>query len=181
MAVIVLATILVFAQGIHSQDNISLAPLKKLNDVVTSRLKERLKEATAADFSEHFKRLQEAADLPIYQLDEKIMAYNELNLLQRTDASLGSTSEPEDRNGTFSEDGPLLRQDMTFTMFEKRILRILKRLGIYDNFTVRVFNAIFSDEKQLRKLKKKLDELGKEDKDSDKDKDLLWGHVIDLF
>ncbi|XP_039501113.1 uncharacterized protein LOC120457690 [Drosophila santomea] len=181
MAIIVLATILVLSQGIQSQDNISLAPLKKLNDVVTSRLKERLKEATPADFSEHYKRLQQAADLPIYQLDEKIMAYNELNLLQQTDDSLGSTSEPPALNGTVSEDGPVLRQDMTFTMFERRILRILKRLGIYDNFTVRVFNAIFSDEKQLRKLKKKLDELDKEDKDTDKDKDILWGHVLDLF
>ncbi|EDW45909.1 GM26774 [Drosophila sechellia] len=110
------------------------------------------------------------------------MAYNELNLLQRADISSGSTSEPVIRNGTSSEDGPALRQG-TYTPFEKQILRLLRRLGIYDSFTVRVFKAIFSDEEQLKKLKKKLDELGKKDKDTDKDndKDLLWAHIIDLF
>ncbi|EDV58807.1 uncharacterized protein LOC6541477 [Drosophila erecta] len=178
MAFIVLATILVLSQGIQCQDSISSAPLKKLNAVVTSRLKERLKEASAADFAGHYERLQQAADLPIFQLDEKIMAYNELNHLQRTDASSGSTSEPAVRNET---DGAVLRQNMEFTMFERRILRLLRRLGIYDRFTARVFNAIFSDEMQLRKLKKKLDELGKEDKDKDNDKDVLWGHVFELF
>lgn len=183
MAIIVLAAILVLSQGIKSQDNISLDPLEKLNDVVTSRLKERLKEATTSDFSGQYKRLQQAADLPLFQLDEKIMAYNELNLIQRTDISSVSTSEPVIRNGSSSGDGPALRQGMTYTQFERQILRLLRRLGIYDSFTVRVFKAIFSDEEQLKKLKKKLDELGKKDKDTDKDndKDLLWAHIIDLF
>ncbi|XP_002042042.2 uncharacterized protein LOC6617730 [Drosophila sechellia] len=182
MAIIVLAAILVLSQGIQGQDNISLDPLEKLNDVVTSRLKERLEAATPADFPGQYKRLEQAADLPLFQLDEKIMAYNELNLLQRADISSGSTSEPVIRNGTSSEDGPALRQG-TYTPFEKQILRLLRRLGIYDSFTVRVFKAIFSDEEQLKKLKKKLDELGKKDKDTDKDndKDLLWAHIIDLF
>lgn len=182
MTIIVLAAILVLSQGIQSQDNISLDPLEKLNDVVTSRLKERLKEADS-DFSGQYKRLQQAADLPLFQLDEKIMAYNELNLIQRTDISSVSTSEPVIRNGSSSGDGPALRQGMTYTQFERQILRLLRRLGIYDSFTVRVFKAIFSDEEQLKKLKKKLDELGKKDKDTDKDndKDLLWAHIIDLF
>jgi len=84
--------------------------------------------------------------------------------------------------GTLSKEEPGLRQGNPAGKdknFEKRVLNLLRKLGIYDNFTTRVFNAIFSDEKQLKKLKKKLDELGKQDKAADQDD--LWSFVHELF
>ncbi|KAI8043547.1 hypothetical protein M5D96_004879 [Drosophila gunungcola] len=98
-------------------------------------------------------------------------------LLQRNDEYLGATKAPATQNGALSEEGPALRQQ--FNQFEKKIIRLLKRLGIYDNFTARVFNAIFSDESQLKKLKKKLDDLDKQERDADND--TLWEYVFELF
>ncbi|KAH8353434.1 hypothetical protein KR084_010937 [Drosophila pseudotakahashii] len=177
MKVLVLAAILLLSQGIQSQESVPLEPLKKLNDVVTSRLRKGLQEARRGDCSMTLLQLQQAVELPLSQLAHKIEALNAFNLPRRDVGSIGSSSI---RNGTLSGEGAALRQGATPTNkdFQKKVLQILRRLGIYDNFTTRVFNAIFSDEKQLRKLKKKLDDLGKEDKSADQD---LWNFVIDLY
>ncbi|XP_017012066.2 uncharacterized protein [Drosophila takahashii] len=177
MEVLVLAAILLLSQGIQSQESVSWEPLRKLNDVVTSRLKESLQQARRGDCSMTLLQLQQAVELPLSQLAQKIEALNVFNLPRR---DVGSTGTQSVLNGTLSNESNALRQGVTITNndFDKKVLQLLRRLGIYDNFTTRVFNAIFSDEKQLRKLKKKLDDLGKEDKAADQD---LWNFVFDLY
>lgn len=66
-----------------------------------------------------------------------------------------------------------------YTKFEKKVLKLLKKLGIYDEFAVRVFKAVFSNEEQLKKLKKKLDELGEDEISSENDS--LWDLIFYLF
>ncbi|XP_037710628.1 uncharacterized protein LOC119547722 [Drosophila subpulchrella] len=171
MEIVVLAAILLMSQGIQSQENVSWDQLRKLNDVVTSRLKESLQKARLAECSSTLMMLQQAVELPISQLANKIEAFNIFN----------RSGSPASLNGTLSKEEPGLRQGNKGKdkNFEKRVLKLLRKLGIYDNFTTRVFNAIFSDEKQLKKLKKKLDELGKQDKAADQDD--LWSFVHELF
>ncbi|XP_017065386.2 uncharacterized protein LOC108104050 [Drosophila eugracilis] len=178
MAILVLTVILLLGQGILSQNTKSLEPLTKLNEIVTSRLKESLKEAQPGEFSSHYLKLQQAAELPFYQLDQKIMVFNEINVLQQNESSLNSTSAPVNQNDTLTEEASALRQ-LSDREFRRRVLRLLKRLGIYDSFTDRVFKAILSDEKQLRMLKKKLDSLGDDNKEVSKD--ALWSFIHDLF
>jgi len=182
MEIVVLAVILLMSQGIQSQENVSWDQLRKLNDVVTDRLKESLQKARLAECSSTLMMLQQAVELPISQLANKIESLNIFNRSQRDEDSVGSTGSPVSLNGTLSKEEPGLRQGNPAGKdknFEKRVLNLLRKLGIYDNFTTRVFNAIFSDEKQLKKLKKKLDELGKQDKAADQDD--LWSFVHELF
>ncbi|XP_016987808.1 uncharacterized protein LOC108050585 [Drosophila rhopaloa] len=177
MAFLIFAAILLMSHGIQSQKKAYLDPLIKLSDIITARLEESLKDLRAGEFSSYYTKLQQAAKLPFSKLDEKITALNMFRLLQRTDESFGSTRTPAIQNGSLPENGPALRQK--FTQSEKKILNLLMRLGIYDNFTARVFKAIFSDEQQLKKLKKKLDDLDK--KEMDDGKDSLWDFLLDLF
>jgi len=182
MEIVVLAAILLMSQGIQSQENVSWDQLRKLDDVVTSRLKESLQKARLAECSSTLMMLQQAVELPISQLANKIESLNIFNRSQRDEDSVASTGSPASLNGTLSKEEPGLRQGNPAGKdknFEKRVLNLLRKLGIYDNFTTRVFNAIFSDEKQLKKLKKKLDELGKQDKAADQDD--LWSFVHELF
>ncbi|XP_016962997.1 uncharacterized protein LOC108033242 [Drosophila biarmipes] len=181
MESVVLAAILLVSQGIQGQDTVSLGPLRKLDDVVTSRLKESLQKARLGECSPKLMMLQQAVELPISQLAEKIDALNIFNLPRRDGDSFGSTGSSAAVNGTLSDEGPGLRQGTIVGNkdFEKQVLNLLRKLGIYDNFTDRVFKAILSDEKQLKKLKKKLDDLGKEDKTVDHAD--LWASVFDLF
>ncbi|XP_052851558.1 uncharacterized protein LOC128261749 [Drosophila gunungcola] len=177
MAFLVFAAILLMSNGIQSQKKVFLDPITKLNDIITARLEESLHDSRTGEFPSQYISLRRAAKLPISQLDEKIKAFNMFRLLQRNDEYLGATKAPATQNGALSEEGPALRQQ--FNQFEKKIIRLLKRLGIYDNFTARVFNAIFSDESQLKKLKKKLDDLDKQERDADND--TLWEYVFELF
>ncbi|KAH8272153.1 hypothetical protein KR018_004035 [Drosophila ironensis] len=168
----VLVTVALFWSGTYSQNEIHFNRLTKLNDVVTTRIKNTLTEYNSNshnNFNPYYTDLQIAVKLPIMQLDSKIMTFNNFSFFEREDSSLTKTNE--NMHGGFTRQG--------FNQFEKKILKLLKKIGIYDNFTVRVFKAIFSDEDQLKKLKNKLDKLGLED--GIPDCDSLWDFIIYLF
>ncbi|XP_017050567.2 uncharacterized protein LOC108094489 [Drosophila ficusphila] len=176
MVILLLAAILLLSQGIQSQDNVTADPLTKLDDIVTSRLKEGLKDLWPSEYAPYYLKLQQIAELPISQLDEKVKALNMVRFLIQSGESFNTAETSGIQNQTLSKENPALKQ-LTDKQFNKKVIKLLKRLGIYDNFTDRVFRAIFSDEKQLRKLKKKLADLDKDDED----KDTLWEFVFNLF
>ncbi|KAH8251517.1 hypothetical protein KR038_011890, partial [Drosophila bunnanda] len=164
----VVAIILIF--GIRGYQTIR-EPLSRLNDVLTTRIKEILKEHALDELPSHYISLQRAAELPIFLLDKKIEAYNTLKVMQETEflVPINSTIYSGRASGAHHEP----------SRFESKLLKLIKKLGIRDNFTARVFKAIFSDEKQLKKLKMKLDELEKDDMNSNSDS--LWDFIIDML
>ncbi|KAH8376557.1 hypothetical protein KR093_000114 [Drosophila rubida] len=157
-------------------------PLEKLNDIVTIKIKSKLKEHQDSpaktqdkEFLRHFQRLSLAADLPLDQLDEKIRAYH---AYRDYDEQQQSNSNADQNQGQ-----PLIRQTVemeSYSSFEKRVIKLLERLGVYDRYTERVFRAIFSDDKLLRALKMRLEALDK--KPDNKDGDCcLWDFIHNLF
>ncbi|XP_068150992.1 uncharacterized protein [Drosophila tropicalis] len=174
-------------QCIARQEAFPMESLVKLHDLVTIRIKATLEQEQNIhpneEFMRHYKLLADAAELPFELLDEKIVVYNAYKAY--TEAQLGGTETLNtDQSLEVDDETNRLTSRQSFSKFEKKILKLLKKLGIYDPFSERVFKAIFSDEKQLKKLKKKLDELGKkekEDKEKDEDKEVLWDFVYGLF
>ncbi|EDW02957.1 uncharacterized protein LOC6562607 [Drosophila grimshawi] len=175
-----LLLLLVQMQCIHGNSEVAQQPLLRLNEILTNRItnmlskyKDLRNQSDNKESLQQYKRLAMAAGLPFAQLDEKIRAYNAYlahdMMLQRNElASLFGNSSSANRIAPESN-----------TAFEQRVVNILKRLGVYDRFTERVFRAIFSDEQQLMKLKKRLEEL---DDDEDNSPDCyLWDAVFGLF
>ncbi|EDW76233.1 uncharacterized protein Dwil_GK15346 [Drosophila willistoni] len=173
---------LLLMQCIARQEAFPMESLVKLHDLVTIRIKTTLEQEQNIhpneEFMRHYKLLADAAELPFELLDEKIVVYNAYKAY--TEAQLGGTDQSLEVN---DETENRLTSRQSFSTFEKRILKLLKKLGIYDPFSERVFKAIFSDEKQLKKLKKKLDELGKKEKEEkeSEDKEILWDFIYGLF
>ncbi|XP_030555003.1 uncharacterized protein LOC115758469 [Drosophila novamexicana] len=187
-AIKALALLLMLMQCIRGESLLPMQQLLRLDNIVTDRINGMLKQyehlrnqTENEEFLRQYERLEMAAALPIAQLDEKIKAYNEYlayDLLSRALELAGSSTDS-------SSDQDLLRDTnvdgtraKSYNAFEKRVLKLLRKLGVYDSFTERVFKAIFSDEKQLKKLKKKLKELDDDDNDNDC---CLWDFIFGLF
>ncbi|KAH8236082.1 hypothetical protein KR032_007805, partial [Drosophila birchii] len=168
--------VIILIYGIRGEQSLR-EPLSRLNEVITIRIKEILKEHSLGQFSTHYITIQRAAELPISFLDKKIEAYNTFKFMQQADGSLFSINGTKTHSMTYSERASSSHQELT--RFEIKIVKLIKKLGICDNFTARVFKAIFSDEKQLKKLKSKLEELEK--KDMNLNNDSLWNFIIDMF
>ncbi|XP_060663865.1 uncharacterized protein LOC132796635 [Drosophila nasuta] len=185
-----LSLLLLLMQCILSESVLeqSKQPLEKLNDIVTKRIHSTLKEhqdsptkSQDEEFQRQFQRLSLAAALPLDKLDEKIRAYHAYR------------NYGEKKQSNSNADQSLIRQaneSENYTAFEKRVISLLEKLGVYDRYTERVFRAIFSDDKLLKALKKRLDELDKDKDDSNKnknknkDKDFdccLWDFIHSLF
>ncbi|XP_064553566.1 uncharacterized protein LOC135438936 [Drosophila montana] len=194
-AIKALALLLMLMQCIRGESLLPMQQLLQLDNIVTDRINSMLKQyehlrnqTENGEFLRQYVRLEMAAALPIAQLDEKIKAYNEylaydmlrreleLNSINLADSSTDSSSD-QDLLRDIRADGT---RATSYTAFEKRVLKLLRKLGVYDKFTERVFKAIFSDEKQLKKLKKKLKELDDDDKDNDNDC-CLWDFIFGLF
>nr|XP_002051305.2 uncharacterized protein LOC6627751 [Drosophila virilis] len=180
-------------QCIRGESLLPMQQLLQLDNIVTDRINGMLKQyehlrnqTENQEFLRQYERLEMAAALPIAQLDEKIKAYNEylaydllsraleLNSINLASSSIDSSSEQDQLRDTIVDE----TRAKTYSAFEKRVLKLLRKLGVYDSFTERVFKAIFSDEKQLKKLKKKLKELDDDDNDNDC---CLWDFIFGLF
>ncbi|KAH8275036.1 hypothetical protein KR026_003582 [Drosophila bipectinata] len=162
---------LLLSKIVLSEEKIHFQQLAKLNEVITSRINQTLLDHSHDDVNPYYRNLEVALKLPFMQLDEKIKAYK----IFTTQHSKGTYLY--EQNVTRPGNESLSRQN--YTVFEKKILKFLKKLGIYDDFTARVFKAIFSDDEQLKKLKKKLDELGEDEFNSENDS--LWDFIFYLF
>ncbi|EDV35373.1 uncharacterized protein Dana_GF19741 [Drosophila ananassae] len=162
---------LLLTKSILSDEKIPSKRLIKLNEVITSRINETLLEYSHEDVSSYYKNLEAALKLPITQLDEKIMAYNVFVSKKYKGSYLYEQNVIQLGNESSSREN--------YTKIEKKLLKLLMKLGIYDDFAVRVFKAIFSDEEQLKKLKIKLDELGEDEINSENDS--LWDFIFYLF
>ncbi|KAH8321744.1 hypothetical protein KR074_003787 [Drosophila pseudoananassae] len=155
----------------EKENKIHFQQLSNLNEVITSRINQTLLDHSHDDVNPYYRNLEVALKLPFTQLDEKIKAYKIFTTQQSKGTYLYEQNVPRPGNESYS------RQN--YTGFEKKILKFLMKLGIYDDFTARVFKAIFSDDEQLKKLKKKLDELGEDEFNSEND--ALWDFIFYLF
>lgn len=156
--------------------------LLQLDNIITTRINTVLKQyeqlesqTENKEFVQQYERLKLAVALPISHLDEKIMIYNEYLAYHET-LQQQQSSEASSHNQEAIVVDKEQRAAM-YNAFQKRVLKLLGRLGVSDSFTQRVFKAIFSDENQLRKLKKMLDSLN-DDSDSDC---CLWDFIFGLF
>ncbi|TDG46102.1 hypothetical protein AWZ03_007444 [Drosophila navojoa] len=163
--------------------------LLQLDNILTNRISSVLQllrnQTENKELVQQSERLEIALALPISQLDEKIKIYNEYLAYDAMRAK-----QQQQQPQTDSEASGYDRADIVvdisdkdklrtaaYSAFEKRVLKLLKRLDVSDAFTKRVFKAIFSDEEQLKKLKKKLDSLG-DDTDSSCS---LWDFIFGLY
>lgn len=159
--------------------------LLQLDNILTNRISsvlQQLRNQTEnKELAQHYERLEIALALPISQLDEKIRIYNEYirqKQQQQQQQSDNSEASGYDRADIIVDISDKDKQrTAAYSAFEKRVLKLLKRLDVSDAFTKRVFKAIFSDEEQLKKLKKKLDSLG-DDTDSSCS---LWDFIFGLY
>ncbi|XP_017856748.1 PREDICTED: uncharacterized protein LOC108609537 [Drosophila arizonae] len=162
--------------------------LLQLDSIITNRISNALQQlrnqTENKELVQQYERLEIALALPISQLDEKIRIYNEYlaydairekQQLQQPDNSEASGYDRADIIVDISDKDK--QRTAAYSAFEKRVLKLLKRLNVSDAFTKRVFKAIFSDEQQLKKLKKKLDSLG-DDADSNC---CLWDFIFGLY
>lgn len=76
---------IIFIYGIRGEEQFP-EPLTKLNDVVTTRLKEILKERSQGQVPAYI-ILQRAIELPKSLLDKKIEAYNTFKVMQMAEES----------------------------------------------------------------------------------------------
>lgn len=141
-----LLVLLQLMQYIQGNPVAPVEPLKKLDEIVTDRINHLLQDErnqsgkfSNEEFQGKYKRLEQAAELPVDQLAAKITAYNEYRL------------PPEQ-----------LRQAQD-SNFDKRVTLLLEKLGVYDK-SKPVLDAIFNDKNKLRELKKRLQELDNDDK-----------------
>lgn len=156
-----LLVLLQLMQYIQGNPVAPLQPLKKLDEIVTDRINhllqdERNQSAKFAneEFQGKYKRLEQAAELPLEQLATKIRVYNEYRL------------PPE-----------LLRQAGGESNFDKRVTILLEKLGVYDK-SKPVIDAILNDKNKLRELKRRLQELDNDDK---KCSCCEWDIIFTLF
>lgn len=156
-----LLVLLQLMQFIQGNPVAPLQPLKKLDEIVTDRINQLLHhernlsaKLSNEEFQGKYKRLEQAAELPLDHLAEKITAYNEYSL------------PPEQ-----------LRQAGVESNFDKRVTILLEKLGVYDK-SKPVIDAILNDRNKLRELKKKLQELDNEDK---KGSCCEWDIIFTLF
>ncbi|BFF93362.1 uncharacterized protein DMAD_11227 [Drosophila madeirensis] len=175
IVVAVLPIILLIFLGLPIHGEQPVEPLRQLDDLVTTRIKEALRKdanSSIAGVLEPYKNLQEAAGWPFAQLDEKIKAYNSYKSYK--DSTTGENIT--DPNELFN-----VAPRKVDKRFRKKVLRILKRLGIYDPFGKRVWKAIFSDEQKLKRLKKKLDAIKDSNEDDSDDADNLWDFIFSFW
>ncbi|EDW12081.2 uncharacterized protein LOC26527178 isoform X1 [Drosophila mojavensis] len=160
--------------------------LLQLDSIITNRISialQQLRNQTESK-EQQYERLEIALALPISQLDEKIRIYNEY-LAYDAIREKQQQQQPDNLEASGYDRADVLvdisdkdkQRTAAYSAFEKRVLKLLKRLDVSDAFTKRVFKAIFSDEEQLKKLKKKLDSLG-DDADSNC---CLWDFIFGLY
>ncbi|EDW37265.1 GL26167 [Drosophila persimilis] len=153
-------------------------PLKQLDELVTTKIRETLKKEANSSIDrllEPYKKLQEAADWPFPKLDAKIRAYNSYKSYE--DSSYSDSGE----SFTETSNAALRKGTKDAKIFTTKVKKILRSLGINDRFGNRVWQAIFSDEKNLMKLKKKLDAIkDSSDDDSDACKN-LWDFILSFW
>jgi len=206
---------------INGESQMPVQPLLRLNNIVTDRINNMLKQhqnlkklSANGELLQHYQRLTWAATLPIDQLDEKIRVYSsfrdyneklrqnlqqvhngteksdhDLKQYDKEDLQNNKVQQRLDDNVQISdgESSEIIRQVMPpnsndLSAFETRVINLLQRLGVYDRFTERVFQAIFSNEKLLRMLKEKLKKLDDNDKEKDKNHDCcVWDLIFGLF
>ncbi|KAH8400629.1 hypothetical protein KR222_009149 [Zaprionus bogoriensis] len=148
----------------RGESNPHAQPLLQLDKIVTERIHSMIEEHLSSpsgdgQMQETYQRLKLAADLPIDQLDRKITAYNELRQLLKQGAVV---TDP---------------QVVGSSSFDKRVINLLQKLGIYDKHTETVFRAILNDPQKLKELKKRLDEL-----DNEKNAECcIWDIIFGLF
>ncbi|XP_022234836.2 uncharacterized protein LOC111082901 [Drosophila obscura] len=185
--VAVLPAILLLFLGHPIHGDQPVEPLKRLDNLVTTRIKEILKKdanSSIAGILERYKKLQEAADWPFAQLDEKIKAYNSYKSYEDSTTVDYITDSIEPSNVALRK-GNLVQKVSQSTkdakIFQRRVVRILRRLGIYNPTGKRVWQAIFSNEKNLKKLKKKLDAIDDSKEDDSDDDDNLWDFIFSFW
>ncbi|KAM8715376.1 hypothetical protein ACLKA7_002432 [Drosophila subpalustris] len=148
-----------------------------------------------ADFLKHYQRLSLAAALPVAQLDEKIRAYSayrtygeKKSLNEAQDLPLKQLQQRirQHLKSSSGDRTEFSRQETTESAFDQRVIILLEKLGLYDKDKQKVADALLNDENLLRMLRDKLKQLDEMDKNKDKNKDkdrdcCLWDLIFGLF